>query len=110
MRVTPQRPGVRLLTLELSVAGGTVAGGRVAGRGDRRRSALGEDRIWVTFHAPPADGLRASFTVRGDGPVTLRAIDGSDGLDRSAGLHRPSTPPAATPTRLSTRPATHLRS
>jgi hypothetical protein len=40
----------------------------------------------VTFHAPPADGLQASFTVAGGGPVRLRVIDGSDGLDGLPGF------------------------
>jgi hypothetical protein len=79
VRVTPQRAGVRLLALDLSVEGGTVVRGRVAGRAVVD-AALGEDRLWVTFHAPPAGGLQASFTVTGGGRVTLRAVDGSDGL------------------------------
>jgi hypothetical protein len=95
VRVTPQRAGVRLLTLELSVADGTVTGGRVAGRAIAE-DALGKDRLWVTFHAPPTGGLQASFTVRGDGPVTLRAIDGSDGLDGLPGFEpRPEDVDAA---------------
>ena len=95
VRITPQRTGVRLLTVELSVADGTVTGGRVSGRAIAE-TALGEDRIWVTFHAPPTDGLRASFTVRGGGAVTLRAIDGSDGLDGLPGFEaRPEDVDAA---------------
>jgi hypothetical protein len=62
-----------------------VTGGRVAGR-PVAEPALGEDRLWVTFHAPPADGLQASFTVAGGGPVRLRVIDGSDGLDGLPGF------------------------
>jgi hypothetical protein len=85
VRVTPQRPGVRLLAVELSVAGGTVIGGRVSGRAVAEE-ALGQDRLRVTFHAPPVGGLQASFTVRGDGPVTVRAIDGSHGLDGLPGF------------------------
>ena len=50
----------------------------------------------MTFHAPPAGGLQASFTVAGDGPVTLRAIDGSDGLDGLPGFEpRPEDVDAA---------------
>ena len=79
VRVTPQRPGVRLLVLDLSVDGGTVTRAQGAGRAVPEGS-LGEDHLWITFHAPPDGGLQASFTVEGDGPVTLRVIDGSDGL------------------------------
>jgi hypothetical protein len=95
VRVTPQRTGVRLLAVELSVEGGTVVGGRIAGRAVAE-AALGEDRLWVTFHAPPADGLQASFSVAGDGPVRLRAVDGSDGLDGLPGFEaRPDDVDAA---------------
>jgi len=79
VRVTPQRPGVRLLGLELSVDGGTVVRGQLAGR-TVPDEALGSDSLRITFHAPPADGLQATFTVDGDGPVDLRVTDGSDGL------------------------------
>ena len=95
VRITPQRPGVRLLTLDLTVDGGTVIGGRIAGREIPERE-LGEDRFWVTFHAPPPGGLQASFTVTGGGPVRLRAIDGSDGLDGLPGFQpRPADVDAA---------------
>ena len=95
VRVTPQRAGVRLLAVDLSVEGGTVVRGRVAGRAVAE-GALGEDRLWVTFHAPPAGGLQASFTVTGGGPVTLRAVDGSDGLDGLPGFQpRPEDVDAA---------------
>ena len=95
VRVTPQRPGVRLLTLDLD---------RRRRRGDRRAVAgrevpergLGENRFWVTFHAPPPGGLQASFTVTDGGPVRLRAIDGSDGLDGLPGFQpRPEDVDAA---------------
>jgi hypothetical protein len=80
VRVTPQRPGVRLLVLDLRVDGGTVTAGRAAGR-SVPEEALGQDHLWITFHAPPASGgLQATFAVDGDGPVDLRVIDGSDGL------------------------------
>ena len=79
VRVTPQRPGVRLLALDLGVDGGTVTRAQAAGRAVPE-VALGEDRLWITFHAPPAGGLQATFAVDGDVPVDLRAIDGSDGL------------------------------
>ena len=85
VRVTPQRDDVRLLALDVSVADGSIAGGRIAGR-PVAEAALGRDRLWVTFHAPPDGGLQASFTVAGGGPVTLRGIDGSDGLDGLPGF------------------------
>ena len=76
--VTPQRP-VRLVALELTVDGGTVVGSRVAGRAVPE-AALGESRLWLVFHAPPADGLQARFSVEGDGAASLRVVDGSNGL------------------------------
>ncbi|MGY2085069.1 M28 family peptidase [Blastococcus sp. SYSU DS0539] len=87
LRVTPQRAGVRLVHLDLAVDGGSVIGARVAGRAVPD-AALGSDHLRITFHAPPADGLPVSVAVTGDGAVSLRATDGSDGL---AGLpgHEP---------------------
>jgi hypothetical protein len=79
VRVTPRRDGVRLVALELISEGGTVTGGRVEGR-QVAEEALGGDRLWLTFHAPPADGVQATFTVEGGGALRLRAVDGSDGL------------------------------
>jgi hypothetical protein len=85
VRVTPQRPGVRLLTLDVRTDGGTIVRAQAAGRAVPEQ-ALGGDRLWITFHAPPAGGLQATFTVEGDGPVDLRVIDGSDGLDGLPGF------------------------
>jgi hypothetical protein len=85
VRVTPQRPGVRMVALELSVDGGTVAGARVAGRGVPE-TALGKDRLWLVFHAPPAGGLQARFSVQGGGAASLRVVDGSNGLDGLPGF------------------------
>jgi hypothetical protein len=34
----------------------------------------------VLFHAPPADGLPITLTMSQPGPVTVRVMDGSDGL------------------------------
>ena len=61
--------------------------GACAGRrpGCARRGA-GESRLRVTFHAPPDDGLQATFSVSGDGEAALRVIDGSDGLDDLPGF------------------------
>ncbi|WP_040336673.1 M28 family peptidase [Candidatus Blastococcus massiliensis] len=85
VRVTPQRPGVRLVVLDLDTGGGTVARARVAGRGVPEE-ALGGSSLEITFHAPPADGLEASFSVEGGGPVSLRVVDGSTGLAGLPGL------------------------
>ncbi|GAB3193411.1 hypothetical protein GCM10027261_08530 [Geodermatophilus arenarius] len=84
VRVTPQRE-VRLVVLDLTADGGTVTAARVEAR-DVPAQALGEDRLWVTFHAPPAQGVEATFTVDGDGPLRLRVVDGSDGLDDLPGF------------------------
>jgi hypothetical protein len=85
VRVTPQRSAVRLLTVELTVEGGTVERARVSGRAVPDQ-AMGADRLRVTFHAPPDDGLQATFSISGGGPATLRVIDGSDGLDGLPGF------------------------
>ncbi len=87
VRVTPRRPGVRLVTVELAVEGGTVQRARASGR-DVPGAALGEDRLRVTFHAPPEDGLQVSFSVSAGAAAALRVIDGSDGLDGLPG-HEP---------------------
>jgi hypothetical protein len=79
VRVASQRAGVRFVGLELISDGGRVTGGRVQGR-QVLEAALGGERARLTFHAPPPDGVRATFTVEGGGALSLRAIDGSDGL------------------------------
>jgi hypothetical protein len=90
VRVTPKRPGVRLVTLDLTVDGGTVAASRVSGRAVPE-PALGQSSLRVTFHAPPDDGVQARFSIEGDvvagnGGVRLRVIDGSDGLEGLPGF------------------------
>ncbi len=79
VRIDPQRPGVRMLVVDLHVEGGTVVAARVAGRAVPD-AELGEDRAWIVFSAPPEGGLPASFSIEGDGAVQLRVIDVSDGL------------------------------
>ncbi|MEU2349351.1 M28 family peptidase [Modestobacter sp. NPDC049651] len=76
VRLQSQR-AARLVVLD--VAGAEVTGAVVAGR-EVPAEALGTDRLTVTFHAPPAEGVTATVEVSGDGPVTVRALDGSDGL------------------------------
>ena len=95
VRVTPQRSGVRLVALDLGVDGGTVTRAQLAGRAVPDE-ALGGESLRITFHAPPADGLQASFTIEGDGPVDLRVTDGSDGLSGLPGYQpRPAGVDAA---------------
>ncbi|GAA3170722.1 M20/M25/M40 family metallo-hydrolase [Blastococcus jejuensis] len=85
VRVTPQRSAVRLLSLELAVDGGTVERARAGGRAVPD-AALGGSFLRITFHAPPPDGLQATFSVAGDGTASLRVVDGSDGLDGLPGF------------------------
>jgi hypothetical protein len=85
VRVRPQRQGVRLVVLDVDAGDGTVSAARVEGR-DVGDKALGTHRLWVTFHAPPADGVEATFTVDGGAAPSLRVIDGSDGLDGLPGF------------------------
>jgi hypothetical protein len=79
VRVTPQRADVRFVTLDLTVDGGAVVGGRIAGRAVPA-DALAGSSLRITFHAPPPGGLQASFSVTGDGAVGLRVVEGSTGL------------------------------
>lgn len=81
LTVTPQR-AVRLVYL--GVEGSTVVSATVGGR-EVGANGLGAD-FGVLFHAPPAEGLKVSLVVDGTGPVKLRAMDGSDGLDGLPGF------------------------
>ncbi|QNG38339.1 M28 family peptidase [Geodermatophilaceae bacterium NBWT11] len=76
VRVEPRRDA-RLVVVE--VRGVTVTGAEVEGR-EVPGEVLGEGRLTVTVHAPPADGVDLAFIVTGDGPVDVRVVDGSDGL------------------------------
>jgi hypothetical protein len=82
VQVASQR-AARLLVLDVS--GARVTGATVEGR-DVPAEALGEDRLTVTFHAPPEGRVTATVEVEGDGPVTVRALDGSDGLAELPGF------------------------
>jgi hypothetical protein len=94
LRVRPQRP-VRLLSLHVDAATATVVSARVAGQ----PAPVGrEGERWsfgTVFHAPPPDGVEVELVLRpANGPagrVSLRVMDGSDGL---AGLpgYRPRPP------------------
>ncbi len=86
VRVTPQRD-VRLLVVDLGTDGGEVTAAEVEGR-EVPADALGGGGLWVTFHGPPDDGVEATFVVTGAGAgeLTLRTVDGSDGLDGLPGF------------------------
>lgn len=77
VRIAPRRDA-RLVVLRL--AGVTsVDAAAVEGR-DVPAESLGADHLTVTVHAPPADGVDVVLRVTGAGPVTVRAVDGSDGI------------------------------
>ena len=84
LQVVPQRE-VRLVAVEVVTDGGTVTAASAEGR-DVPPAALGEERLFLTFHAPPEDGIAVTVTVEGGGTVSVRAIDGSDGLDGLPGF------------------------
>jgi hypothetical protein len=67
-----------LVTLHASTAAvsATVAGRSVP----VDRQSDGPWPFGFVFHAPPAEGIEVQLAVRGPGPVTLRAMDASDGL------------------------------
>ncbi|RBY85616.1 M20/M25/M40 family metallo-hydrolase [Blastococcus sp. TF02A-30] len=79
VQVTPRRDGVRLVALDIRADGGTIARARVDGWAVPEE-AVGRSSLWLTVHAPRADGVQVAFSVEGDGPVALRVVDGSDGL------------------------------
>jgi peptidase M28-like protein len=79
LRLTPQRP-VRLITLHVEASTRVLA---AEVQGQSIIPVNQKDQKWgwgFTFHAPPADGIEVTVTVRTPGPVTFRVMDGSDGL------------------------------
>ena len=81
----PQPPALTWLLDGRPLDPGRVVAARAEAR-DVPGSALGEDRLWLTFHAPPPGGLEATFTVEDGGPLRLRVVDGSDGLSGLPGF------------------------
>ncbi|MEV4758669.1 M28 family peptidase [Micromonospora sp. NPDC049559] len=82
LRLQPQRP-VRLVALHVAAATATVLRATVAGR-DVPVQRVDDGGPWsfgLVFHAPPPEGIEVEFELatRG-GPVSLRAMDASDGL------------------------------
>jgi Peptidase family M28 len=94
LRVRPQRP-VRLLSLHVDAATAAVVSARVAGQ----PAPVGrEGERWsfgMVFHAPPPEGVEVELVLRpSNGPagrVSLRVMDGSDGLTGLPG-YRPRPP------------------
>lgn len=85
LRLIPQRP-VRLVTLHVAAAAGVteaVVGGH---RVPVDTVADGRWGFGFVFHAPPADGIEVTLTVRASGPVEFRAMDTSDGLGALPGF------------------------
>jgi hypothetical protein len=85
LRLVPQR-SVRLVTLHVSgdrvVTAATVAGRELP----VGRKAGGPWGFGFVLHAPPADGVEVVVSVRGTGPLRLRAMDASDGLTALPGF------------------------
>jgi hypothetical protein len=91
LRVRPQRP-VRLLSLHVDAATATVVSARVAGQ-PAPVGLVGERwSFGMLFHAPPPEGVEVELVLRpANGPagrVSLRVMDGSDGLSGLPG-YRP---------------------
>jgi Peptidase family M28 len=79
--LTPQR-AVRLVYLDVPES--TVRRAFVDGREVPAEGLTG--LFGVVFHAPPADGLTVVLELASPGPVTIRVLDGSDGLDTLQGF------------------------
>ncbi|GIM95558.1 M28 family peptidase [Paractinoplanes toevensis] len=85
LRLQPQR-SVRLTTLHVA-SGVDVTAATIGGRDLAVEKA--EDGPWgfgFVFHAPPAEGVEVTLTVRTTGPVRFRVMDGSDGLTALPGF------------------------
>jgi hypothetical protein len=81
LKLTPQRPA-RLIYLGLTDA--PVLGASFEGRTVPSDELT--DGLSVVFHAPPADGVDVTLELGTTDPVTLRVLDGSDGLDGLPGF------------------------
>jgi hypothetical protein len=90
LRLTPQRP-VRLASLHVGAAT-AVLSAEIAGQPVTPAKAADGKWGWgFVFHGPPADGIEVTLTIRASGPVTFRAMDGSDGFSAVPGFQaRPS--------------------
>ncbi|WP_433229441.1 M28 family peptidase [Micromonospora sp. CA-248260] len=95
LRLLPQRT-VRLATLHVDATTAEVTRAEVAGREVpvERQSGVEEASLdrWgfgIVFHAPPAEGVEITLTVRPRAAkVALRAMDASDGLEGLPGFRK----------------------
>jgi hypothetical protein len=81
--VRPERT-VRLVYLRVN-SEATVIAANADGRAIPIDPAA-TDPFSLLFHAPPTEGLTVRLTVQGAGPVSVRVMDGSDGLDSLPGF------------------------
>jgi hypothetical protein len=84
LRFTPGRP-VRLISFFAPVGERRIVKATVDGR-DALTYLPDQHRFGVVFNGPPAGGLEATLVLADGGPLTLRVIDGSDGLDGLPGF------------------------
>ncbi|MBB5869062.1 hypothetical protein F4553_002441 [Allocatelliglobosispora scoriae] len=77
--VVKSQRAVRLVYARIDTGGGKIVSAGVAGR-EIPAQRLGDGTVGVLFHAPPADGVELVVVVEGGTGVTVRAMDGSDGL------------------------------
>lgn len=91
LRLTPQRPP-RLATLYVDTSTATVLRAKVAGRPVPIEPRKGKWGFGLVFHALPPEGFEVTLIVSPKGgPVVVRAMDASDGLDALPGF-RPRQP------------------
>jgi hypothetical protein len=83
-RLASQRP-VRFVSFYGEVGSHRVQQATVAGR-DALPYLTEQDRFGVVFHGPPTDGIEVTLVLLGAGPLKLRLVDGSDGLDALPGF------------------------
>ncbi|BAL85736.1 putative M28-family peptidase [Actinoplanes missouriensis 431] len=86
----PQRPA-RFVTLHAG-SDTVVTRATVAGRPVEVTGSAGDGwGFGFVFHAPPAEGVEVTLTVRGAGPVKFRAMDATDDVTTIPGFRpRPS--------------------
>jgi hypothetical protein len=83
LRVRPQR------TVRLAYV--AVDGGVVSATVEGRQVATRDGRLGILFHAPPPDGIEVTLVLNRTGTVSVRVMDGSDGLTGLPGFTpRPS--------------------